>query len=77
MSGNCKICSKSLLFSLCSNDPFIIDNVPNSTFSFSNETIDLHIVRCAFCGAVQLYNVPLSDDYEVVYRSLDTSKDYR
>jgi 2-polyprenyl-3-methyl-5-hydroxy-6-metoxy-1,4-benzoquinol methylase len=71
----CKICGKSL--STSKNDSLIIDNVPDNTFNFSEKTVTLHVADCKFCGCVQLINVPLSPDYDVVYRSIGVSVSYR
>ena len=55
------------------NNILTIKNVPNDTFNFSEKTIDLNIITCDYCGTTQLYNVPISDDYDVVYRSIRVS----
>jgi 2-polyprenyl-3-methyl-5-hydroxy-6-metoxy-1,4-benzoquinol methylase len=67
----CLVCD-SVIFTNEANS-FILENVPASTFNFSEEIVKLHIVQCKECGCVQLYNVPLSKDYEAVYRSIGIS----
>lgn len=71
----CKICGNYL--STSKNDSLIIDNVPDNTFNFSEKTVNLHVTDCKFCGSVQLVNVPLSSDFDVVYRSIGVSVSYR
>jgi ubiquinone/menaquinone biosynthesis C-methylase UbiE len=71
----CKICGKSLVIG--EERSITINHVPDSTFHFSNKTVDLHIVDCKFCGCVQLVNVPLSKKFTDVYRSIGISKKYR
>jgi hypothetical protein len=71
----CKICGRSL--STSKDDNFIIDNVPDNTFNFSEKTVTLHVADCTFCGCVQLIDVPVSPDYDVVYRSIGVSVAYR
>lgn len=66
---NCCICGSDLY--AC--ESFKIKNVPSATFTFSEKIVDLNIVECKRCGAVQLQNVPLSEDYDVVYRSIGIS----
>lgn len=69
----CLVCDNKI----STKNKFILENAPNSTFNFSDKTVDLHLIECDFCGAVQLVDIPLSQDYDVVYRSIGASKDYR
>ena len=71
----CNICGKSL--SKSKNNSLILDDVPDNTFNISEKTVSLQVVNCKCCGSVQLINVPLSSDYEVVYRSIGVSVSYR
>ncbi len=71
----CKICGERL--STAKNESLIIDDVPENTFNFSKNTVNLHVIACKSCGAVQLVNVPLSADYDAVYRSIGVSVAYR
>jgi SAM-dependent methyltransferase len=71
----CKICGRSL--STSKDDSFIIEDVPDNTFNFSDKTLTLHVADCTFCGCVQLIDVPLSPDYDVVYRSIGISVVHR
>jgi len=71
----CKICGNYLSTSKTAS--LIIDNVPDNTFNFSEKTVNLHLTNCKFCGSVQLINVPLSSDFDVVYRSIGVSVSYR
>lgn len=71
----CKICGKYL--SILQEDSLLIENVPENTFNFSDKTVNLYITDCKFCGSVQLINVPLSSDFDVVYRSIGVSDSYR
>lgn len=71
----CDICGNYLATSR--NDSLTIDNVPENTFNISENTVNLHVADCKYCGCVQLINVPLSPDYDVVYRSIGVSVSYR
>jgi SAM-dependent methyltransferase len=71
----CKICGSYL--STSRKDSLTVNGVPENTFYFSENTVDLHVADCKVCGAVQLFNVPLSSDYNVVYRSIGISVSYR
>lgn len=66
----CRICSEPL-FSFMT-----LNNVPSTTFKFSDVTVDLHLASCDFCGCVQLYDNVLSDNYMSVYRSMGISPSY-
>jgi SAM-dependent methyltransferase len=72
--AKCKICSHKIP-ALENIDLLCIKDVPESTFNFSDTTINLYIHNCNFCGAVYLSDniVPLSVDYDVVYRSIGLS----
>ncbi len=70
----CEVCGN--YFSIKENT-LQIKNVPEFTFNFSNKTVDLNIGECKFCGAIQLFDVPLSDNYNEVYRSIGVSLKYR
>jgi len=61
----CVLCGKSQDI-----DVITMRNMPESTFKFSDKTIDLNIGECPVCGLVQLVNVPVSDDWSTVYRSI-------
>jgi SAM-dependent methyltransferase len=54
-----------------------LSNVPEYTFNFSEKTMNLNIIECPICGAVQLYNVPLSETYLANYRSIGSTENYR
>ncbi len=71
----CKVCN----FAFYSEDSntLVIKNVPESTFDLSDKTIDLNIIDCPNCGAVQLFNTSLSEDYKAVHRSIGNSKEFR
>ena len=71
----CRICNKDI--SVGEDGYLTLYNVPENTFNFSENTIDLNILNCSNCGAVQLYNVLISEDYDIVYRSIGVSSDYR
>ena len=72
----CKVCGNDI--STKEEDILVIDHVPYYTFKFSEKTIKLILVSCNFCGGVQLHDdIPLSEDYETVYRSMNVSKNYR
>ncbi|MFH0926494.1 MAG: class I SAM-dependent methyltransferase [bacterium] len=71
----CKICNNYL--SASTNDSLIIENVPENTFNFSEKTVNLHVADCKACGCVQLIHVPLSPDFDIVYRSIGVSSSYR
>jgi 2-polyprenyl-3-methyl-5-hydroxy-6-metoxy-1,4-benzoquinol methylase len=71
----CNICGNSI--STSKNNILVINGVPQSTFFFSENTVDLHIVDCSNCGAVQLIDVPLNTEYDAVYRSIGVSVNYR
>jgi len=71
----CNVCGREFIVN--KNNYFVIENVPESSFALSEKTIDLKMVECGFCGAVQLYDVPLSENYESVYRSIGNSKELR
>lgn len=71
----CRICNKDI--SVGEDSYLTLYNIPENTFNFSEKTIDLNILSCSKCGAVYLHNVPLSEDYDVVYRSIGISSNYR
>jgi len=73
--GKCKICNSEVSF--LPENILTIEGVPESTFNCKAEIVDLHISECEFCGAVQLFDVPLSEDYETVYRSISSSEKQR
>lgn len=71
----CSICENEI--DIRENNTFIINNVPDHTFEFSDKTIDLKVIECERCGCVQLYDTPISDNYLEVYRSIGNSITYR
>ncbi|MCF8070545.1 MAG: class I SAM-dependent methyltransferase [Desulfobacterales bacterium] len=71
----CAICNNDLPIS--KEDTLVINDVPENTFNFTTKTGSLQVVSCKVCGSVQLVNVPLSHDYDVVYRSIEVSVSYR
>ncbi len=71
----CEICGNHL--SASKDDCLILEDVPDNTFNFSERTISLQVVNCKCCGSVKLINVPLSPDYDIVYRSIGVSVAYR
>jgi len=71
----CKVCNSGI--SLLPSNTLTIEGVPESTFNCKEEIVDLHVAECDFCGAVQLFDVPLSEDYETVYRSISSSEKQR
>lgn len=73
--AKCAVCNN--LLTSTQDNTLTLHNVPESTFNFSTETCDLNIISCGFCGAVQLIDVPLSKDYDVVYRSIGASTEFR
>jgi SAM-dependent methyltransferase len=70
----CTVCGN--YFSIKENT-LQIKNAPEVTFNFSDKTVTLNIGECTFCGAVQLFDVNLSEDYKSVYRSIRVSSKYR
>ena len=73
----CSICRTVVSTHGCSENILIIKNVPESTFNISDKLVDLNIFECHVCGAVQLFDIPLSEDFEAVFRSIGISSDYR
>lgn len=63
----CGICHGTLINSL------VIENVPDSTFDVTDKTITLNVAECSECGAVQLIDVPLTDDYDISKHSIGFS----
>jgi hypothetical protein len=62
----------------CARPEWVIKDAPASTFNCLDETIDLPIVECEECGAVQLHeSVPLSTDWNVYRNSIGISGQYR
>ncbi len=70
-SKHCEICGN--LIEIGEDNSLTIGDVPDNTFNFSETTIDLHMVSCNACGSVSLHDVPLSADYQTVYRSVGVS----
>lgn len=75
MKYKCAVCENDI--ELTDSNSMSINKVPSSTFKIASDSINLNIYICDFCGAVQLYDVPLSDNYAAVYRSIGTSENYR
>jgi len=70
----CVVCEK---YGIAKANNITIPKMPKSTFQITEETLDLEIGECVYCGAVQLFNTPLSEDYLDVYRSIGISKELR
>jgi hypothetical protein len=68
----CGICESALL-----PEPLVIENVPDSTFEINDNKTTLNLYECPICGAVQLCDVPLSQDYWVSKKSIGVSSGYR
>lgn len=68
----CAICDSEFY-----KDILVLENMPAETFGFSDETITLNVAKCTNCGAVQLVDVPLNENYREVYRSIASMPTYR
>jgi len=71
----CKVCNN--IISPNEDNLLILSGVPLYTFNCSNETTDLQLLSCKYCGCVQQYNYIITSNYEDVYRSIGVSFEYR
>ncbi|MCP4648789.1 MAG: class I SAM-dependent methyltransferase [PVC group bacterium] len=70
--GECGICGHEL-----NKDVLVLENIPEKTFCFSDKTVTLNIAKCGHCGVVQLFDVPLNDDFRDVHRSIESMPGHR
>lgn len=67
----CAICGMALASKIA------LKNFPLNTFEVSDQKITLQVGECNCCGAVQLINTPLSDDYLDSKNSIGISTNLR
>ncbi len=71
----CKVCNN--IISPNEDNLLILSGVPLYTFNCSDETTDLQLFSCKYCGCVQQYNYIVTSNHEDVYRSIGVSFEYR